>query len=262
MQKISYIAVVPQVEWNQRMDVPAPPSGPVVFATTHWGMVLAAGDSCAPAADAALDQLCRTYWSPVYAFVRCRGHAEADARDLTQEFFRRLLEKKYLKRANPERGRFRSFLISALKHFLINEWAAAQTARRGGGQTVLSWDAETAEAQFQHDAATSLSPEKAYEKQWAIALLHTVLTRLEKEAEAEGKAGAFELMKDFLWGEAKHGSYDALAARLNSNANAVRVAVHRLRKRYGQLLCDEIAQTVNDPAEVEEEIRYLFRAVG
>lgn len=224
--------------------------------------MLAANQGDSPVACAALEKLCRSYWQPLYSFVRRKGYSEADAQDLTQDFFQRLLERKYLKLADRGRGKFRTFLLNSLQHFLVNEWERAHTVKRGGGRTILSWDAATAEAQYQADAATQLTPEKLYERRWAATVLQHVLSRLREEAVAAGKGDSFEKMKQFFWGEAGSGSYAELAAAQGLTENAARVAMHRLRQRYRQLLTAEIAQTVAHPDEIEEEIRYLFRAVG
>jgi RNA polymerase sigma-70 factor (ECF subfamily) len=224
--------------------------------------VLAAGDSSAPATRDALETLCRTYWYPLYAFACRKGYNETDAQDVIQEFFQRLLEKKYLQLADRKRGKFRTFLLSSLQHFLVNEWTRARAAKRGSGRPMVSWDSATAEGLYECDATTDLTPEKIYEQRWAVTLLERVLTRLQQEVIADGKGEAFEQMKIFLWGEAKTGSYGDLARNLGLTENAARVAVHRLRQRYRQLLRAEIAHTVAHPDDIDDEIRYLFRALS
>ncbi len=232
-----------------------------IFATTHWTVVLAAGQRHTPQSDAALEQLCRTYWFPLYAYVRRRGHTKEDAEDLTQSFFARFLEKNYLEGLSAERGRFRAFLLASLKHFLANEWDKAQRQKRGGGAAHLSLDWQGADAQFQVAAtATEPSPDKVFDREWAVALLARVIERLQAECEAEGRGKQFDRLKIFLTaGKGAH-SHTDVAKALGMDEGAVRVAVHRLRKRYRQLLRDEISQTLSDPAQADEELRALFGA--
>ncbi|HOW73665.1 MAG TPA: sigma-70 family RNA polymerase sigma factor [Candidatus Paceibacterota bacterium] len=228
------------------------------FPSTHWSVVLAAGDSPAPDSQEALERLCRNYWYPLYCYVRRQGHRPDDAQDLTQEFFARFLEKKYLGLADPQRGRFRSFLLASLRHFLINEWDRATAARRGGGQWTVPVDAGPAEARFQAEPADNLAPERAYEQRWAVALLEQVVTRLEQEYAAAGKSAQFETLRRFLWGADASNSYAEIAARLDSTEDAVKSGVRRLRTRYRQILESEIAQTVATPEDLEDEVRWLF----
>jgi len=231
-----------------------------IFATTHWTVVLAAGQRRSPQADVALEELCRTYWFPLYAYVRRRGHSKEDAEDLTQEFFARFLGKNYLEGLSSERGRFRAFLLAALKNFLANEWDRARRQKRGGGMTPLSLDWQTADTQFQIADTTEPSPEKAFDREWALALLVKVVERLHAECEAEGREKQFAELKIFLTAGKGELSHAAAAKALGMDEGAVRVAVHRLRKRYRQLLRDEIAQTLADGADVGEEMRALFGA--
>ena len=231
-----------------------------IFATTHWTVVLAAGRRDTPQSNAALEQLCRTYWFPLYAFVRRRGHSKEDAEDLTQEFFARFLAKNYLAGLDSERGRFRAFLLASLKHFLANEWDKSQRHKRGGGVTPLSLDWQTADTQFQIAATNEPSPDKAFDREWALALLAKVIERLQKECEAGGKAKLFEQLKIFLTAGKSGAAQAEVATALDMEEGAVRVAVHRLRKRYRELLRDEIAQTLADAADVDEEMRALFGA--
>lgn len=230
-----------------------------IFVTTQWTVVLAAGKKHTPQSDEALDQLCQTYWFPLYAYVRRRGHSKADAEDLTQAFFARFLEKNYLVNLSAERGRFRAFLLASLKHFLANEWDRAQRQKRGGNKTHFSLDWQTADEQFQV-AAHSNTPEQEYDREWAVALLARVLTRLQAAWESDGRIGPFDQLKPFLSAESGATPYAAVAQRLGMEASAVRVAVHRLRKCYRQLLKEEIAQTLSDPAQATEEMNALFAA--
>jgi RNA polymerase sigma-70 factor (ECF subfamily) len=231
-----------------------------IFATTHWTVVLAAGRRSTPQAGRALDELCRTYWFPLYAYVRRRGHTKEDAEDLTQAFFARFLEKNYLEGLSFERGRFRAFLLASLKHFLANEWDKAQRQKRGGQQAHLSLDWQTADAQFQLAATAEPSPDQAFDREWAVALLARVVERLRAECESEGRGKQFAELKVFLTVGRGALSHAAAGEALGLDEGAVRVAVHRLRKRYRQLLRDAIAQTLADPAQVEEEMRTLFGA--
>jgi RNA polymerase sigma factor (sigma-70 family) len=231
-----------------------------VFATTHWTVVLAAGRRHTPQSDHALEELCRTYWFPLYAYVRRRGHAKADAEDLVQAFFARFLAKNYLAGLSEERGRFRAFLLAALKNFLINEWKHANRQKRGGGEIPLSLDWETADTKFQVATTAEPSPEQAFDREWALALLSKVIERLQAECAADGKAKVFEQLKVFLAAGKSETAQGEVAKALGMEEGAVRVAVHRLRKRYRQLLRDQIAHTLSDPAMVDEEMRALFGA--
>lgn len=231
-----------------------------IFATTHWTVVLAAGQRHTPQADHALEELCRTYWFPLYAFVRRRGHAREDAEDLTQTFFARFLEKNYLAGLSAEQGRFRAFLLASLKHFLANEWDRSQAQKRGGGAAHLSLDWETADTKFQVAATGEPSPDKAFDREWALALLSQVIERLQKECETEGRGKLFVQLKVFLTAGKAESAQAEVARSLDMEEGAVRVAIHRLRKRYRELLRDEIAQTLSDPAMVEVEMRALFGA--
>ena len=233
-----------------------------VFATTHWSVVLAAGDAAAPQAEAALAELCRTYWYPLYAFIRRKGHSPHDAQDLTQEFFARLLEKKYLQLADRERGRFRSFLVKSLKHFLVNEWVRGQAQKRGGGQKVFSLNEAAAERSYLQQPADQLAPESLYDKQWAMTLLERAMERLGADYAAAGKRKLFEQLKSLLLAEGSGESYRHLADPLGLTEGAVKVAVHRLRQRFRDAVRSEIAQTVATPAEVDEELRCLMAAMS
>ncbi len=233
-----------------------------MFATTHWTVVLAAGRRCTPQSDHALAELCRTYWFPLYGYVRRRGHTKEDAEDLTQAFFARFLEKNYLEDLTAERGRFRAFLLASLKHFLANEWDKSQRQKRGGGVAHLPLDWQTADRQFRLVATTELSPDKAFDREWALALLERVIGRLREECVAAGKGGQFERLKLFLTAGKGAVTHAEATKSLGVDEGAVRAAVHRLRKRYRQLLRDEIAQTLSDPMQVDEEMQALFGAFG
>jgi len=232
------------------------------FTTTHWSVVLAAGRSGTEQSAKALEVLCRTYWHPLYAYVRRRGYAEHDAQDLTQEFFARLLEKEYLSAVDRAKGRFRSFLLAAMEHFLAKEWRRANAQKRGGGVDFLSLDGSSAESGPLQVAAPNLSPEEFFDQQWAITLLEQAVGKLRQEYRTTGKGPVYEELKMYLTGERREASYAELAARLNTTAAALKMAVSRMRQRYGELLRAEIASTVSSPEEVEEELHALYAALS
>jgi RNA polymerase sigma factor (sigma-70 family) len=222
---------------------------------------VAAGRSPAESAEAAMSKLCHIYWYPVYAFVRRQGHNEDDARDLTQEFFSRVLEKNYFRDADPARGRFRSFLLAAVRHFLANEWNRERAQKRGGGVVTISLDPHLAEGRYRLEPVDRETPETLFERQWALALLANVMAALQKESADEGKLDQFEKLAPCLTGTSDV-AYAELARQWNSSEGAVKVAVHRLRKRYRDLVRREIAETVAQPEEVDDEIRYLLAVLG
>jgi RNA polymerase sigma factor (sigma-70 family) len=228
-----------------------------VFATTRWSVVLAAGHSSAFGAQEALETLCRTYWYPLYVYVRGQGQSAHDAQDLTQEFFARLLQKKYLRLADSDRGKFRAFLLKSLKHFLVNEWEKARTQKRGGGQCAIPLDAEIAESRYAAEPVQALTMDQVYEKRWALTLIETVLAHLRGNYQASGRLAVFETLKGFIWRDQSACPYSELASQLGLTEGALKVAVHRLRGRYRELLRAEIAQTVASPAEVDEELQHL-----
>jgi RNA polymerase sigma-70 factor (ECF subfamily) len=240
----------------------AEPGGPAAFVTTHWSVVLRARDHSSPTSDEALETLCRTYWYPLYAFVRRLGHHPHDAQDLTQEFFARLLQKHYLKAAEREKGRFRTFLLVALKRFLADEWDRQHAQKRGGFAPVLSIDQELAESRFAAEPAHQLQPDVLFDRQWAMTLLERTLTLLRDEYVATGRAALFEALRACLGKEETALPYAEIAAQLKLTEGAVKMAVRRLRNRYREILRAEIAGTVASPEEIEEEIRHLFAAFG
>jgi RNA polymerase sigma-70 factor (ECF subfamily) len=223
--------------------------------------VLTAGRTDTVRAQAALAQLCGTYWYPLYAYLRQRGHSSHDAKDFTQTFFARLLEKNTLGSITREKGRFRSFLLTALNHCLTDEWRKANAEKRGGGQ-VISLDADSAETRFEREPADRLTPEMVYERNWALALLDRVYERLQQDYEATGKRALFDALKFGLTGDRSALPYAELGEQLKLSEAAVKLSVHRLRQRYRELLREEVAQTVADPADVEEELQHLFRALA
>jgi RNA polymerase sigma-70 factor (ECF subfamily) len=222
--------------------------------------VLTAGRSDTTRAQNALARLCQTYWHPLYAYVRRRGHSPEDAQDLTQSFFAHLLERNAVSTVSPDKGRFRSFLLKSLNHFLSDEWDKARALKRGAGK-VVSLDTQSAETWLRQQPADNLSPEKAFELRWAITLLEEVYGKLAEEHRQQGKAELFDALRTTLAGPGNSAPYSELALRLNMNEGAVKSAVHRLRQRYRALLRETIAQTVASDAEVEEELRYLLRIV-
>jgi RNA polymerase sigma-70 factor (ECF subfamily) len=233
-----------------------------LFATTHWSVVLAAAEQETPAAAAALERLCSTYWYPQYAYIRRQGYDVADAQDLTQSFFAHILSRAFLKRASRDKGKFRSFILGSLKFFLVDELAKLQAKKRGGGRTMVFLDANSAEARYRLEPVDLMDPEKLFERRWAITLLDRVLERLEAEFVEAGKSRVFERLREFLLGDRGAATYAAVAAALGMTEGAVKVAVHRLRQRYRELFREEIAQTVGDPAEIEDEMRHVFAVIS
>lgn len=240
-------------------DPPAP--GPRQFATTHWSLVVAARSDEAgrTLARDALEELCRAYWYPLYAFVRYRGYSADEAQDLTQSFFARIIETRGFATADPERGRFRSYLLGAMKHFLANEWHRAQAQKRGGGATFLDLDALDPEARYALEPAQSDDPDASFDREWARETTTRALAALRAESEARGKRDLFEGLKGSLTGHEPDRS--ETAALLGMSPGAVKVAVHRLRGRYRELLRAEILETVSDPADVDVEMRHLVEAL-
>jgi len=222
-------------------------------------MAAGRGDS-AQAVDA-LAQLCRTYWYPVYAFVRRQGHESHDAEDLTQEFFARFLAKEYFGRADPMLGRFRSFLLACVKNFLSEQRRQARRLKRGGRQTIISWDSQTAEERYRSEPADPVTPEQVYDRRWALTLLETVLARLAEQQSAAGNKQVFARLKDYLWGETRETGYAEMAERLGMTKGAVKVTVHRLRRRLRDLLREEVAHTVAVGEEIDEELRHLIGVI-
>jgi RNA polymerase sigma-70 factor (ECF subfamily) len=232
-----------------------------VFATTHWSVVLAAGQSDSPAQAAALEKLCRAYWYPLYAYIRRRGHAPEDAQDLTQEFFLRLIEKQWLNGVSPEGARFRSYMLTMVKGFLANAYDRAQAAKRGGGRVIVPLDPQQAEERFANEPATTETPESIFERRWALAVLDEALGRLRIEAGVADKVRHFEQLQPFLSREPDEGEYATLAAQLGLSTGAIGVAVHRLRQRYRETLRATVADTLSDPSQVDEELRHVFAAL-
>jgi len=226
------------------------------FATTHWSLVIAAGDRRAPESERALEKLCRAYWPPLYAYVQRRVNDIHEAQDLTQAFMEQLLEKGYLAQADPKRGRFRSFLITAFKHFLSKEWDRAKAQKRGGGRVRFSIDFASQHGEGR-ELADQLTAERVYERQWAITLLSRVMRRLQREMERKGAGRQFQRLKDLIVGSADF-SYATVASDLELSESAARMMVSRMRRRFRELLRNEIAQTVSSQEDIDDEVRHLF----
>ncbi len=232
------------------------------FATTQWSLVRAAGASSSPEAKQALEKLCATYWYPLYAFARRRTGDADQSQDLTQAFLAQLLEKNTWAVADPARGRFRSFLLSAFKNFLSHEVERGRAQKRGGGRRILSIDFDDGESRYRLEPADRTKPERLFDRQWAIALLDNVLAALRSEQEAAGKVRQFEVLKRYLTPGDGETAYAVAAEQLGMNEGGVKAAVHRLRKRYREVLKATIAETLSDPADLDDELRELFRSLG
>lgn len=230
-----------------------------LFATTRWTMVLQAGGSLDGSATAALEELCRIYWFPLYAYVRGKGYSREDAEDMTQGFFAQLLRRNDFSGVGEQKGKFRAFLLASLKHYMANEYDKSSALKRGGGVSNFSLDWEAAEKKFQVVDDSSESPDLLFDRHWALALLERVLVRLENEWKLKGKAALFQSLKDFLTVERDNQLYAAVSAKLGVTENYLRVASHRLRARYRELLKEEIAQTLSEPDSVEEELKSLMQ---
>jgi DNA-directed RNA polymerase specialized sigma24 family protein len=234
----------------------------VSFETTRWSVVVAAGSADSSAARAALETLCATYWYPLYAYVRRRGTNADDARDLTQGFLTSLLERREFEHLRQERGRFRAFLLASLQHFLANDAARRRTQKRGGSIAFLPLAFDDAEGRYRIEPAESATPETLYERQWALTVIDRVMSDLRREWEASRREAEFDELKSCLLGVNPPGGYAAIAARLHTSEGAVKTAVHRLRRTFQAALRRDIAETVSNPADVDDEIRYLVRALG
>jgi RNA polymerase sigma factor (sigma-70 family) len=241
-------------------NLPRPEAG--WFATTHWSVVLLAGRADSSQGAEALEKLCHTYWYPLYVYVRRQGNSPEDAQDLTQIFFSRLLEKNSFAKADPDRGKFRTFLLGSLKNFLVNEWKRAGRLKRGGDLTFLSFDANEAEERYTGERIDESNPANAYERQWAVALIEQVFSMLRGEYAVADKAQLFEALKAFVWGDTSSASYVEVGHQLNLTEGAVKVAVHRLRQRFRELLRAEVAHTVARPEDIDGELRHLIAVLS
>ncbi len=228
------------------------------FQTTHWSLVLAAAHDNTREGREALTSLCEAYWYPLYAFIRRQGYDEDAARDLIQAYFLRLFEKNYLRDVKPQSGRFRSFLLVSLKHFLSDERDKARAGKRNPGRAPISLDVATAEKRYATALVDEMTPERAFEKRWAMTVLERVLSRLREQSSQAGKSQQFERLKGYLIGEEPASPYREAAAELGTSEGAVKVSVHRLRRRFGEILREEIAETVAGPDQIEDELRHLL----
>jgi RNA polymerase sigma factor (sigma-70 family) len=235
-----------------------PPGQAREFNTTHWSVVLQAADAHSPLADSAMEQLCRHYWYPLYVYARRLGRSAHDAQDLTQDFFARLIERKSLGLADPQRGRFRTFLLSSFKNFMASEWKKAQAKKRGNGQVLFSLDVQDSEQRYACDAVENSTPEHAFAKRWAATLLELVMSQLRRKYSTNGKTNLFEILQCHIWSDPAEVRYAAFTSELGMSEGAARVAMCRLREDFRSMLRAEVASTVETDAEVDEELRYLI----
>jgi RNA polymerase sigma-70 factor (ECF subfamily) len=259
--------MVPKVSTTRPDDRPptdcsGTPKRSGAFVTTRWSVVLQAGGTDTTSAGDALSRLCHTYWYPLYAYVRGQGRTREDAEDLTQGFFARLLEKKWLMSADREKGRFRSFMLLTLKRFMADEWDKQRAQKRGGGHALLPLPFETGETRFSQEPRDFVTPEQSFERRWVLAMLENVMERLREEYASHSNAPLFETLSPCLAGDRTAFPYSELATKLALSESAVKSAVHRLRQRYRKLLREEIAETVESHEDVEEELRHLFSVLG
>lgn len=238
------------------------PNGASQFNTTHWSVIVLAGKSESPQSAEALERLCLTYWHPLYLFIRRQGHSPEDAQDLTQQFFASLLQRNDFGAVDRSKGKFRTFLLTALTHFLSNQRDRAHAAKRGGGRMILSLDELQSGELYRIETASQLTPDKVFDQRWAMIVLEQALKRLQEEMQVQGKAKQFMAFKPYMTEESDAGAYDKVAEQLGMTKQAVAVAVHRLRQQYRELVRAVVAQTVSTPLEVEEELRHLGEAIG
>lgn len=231
-----------------------------VFATTSWSMVVQAATAESPESSFALADLCEAYWYPLYSFVRRKGYNREEAEDLTQSFFSELLDKKQLRVADQQRGRFRTFLLAALEHFVSKQWRAKNTLKRGGGSTTIPFDFQTADEQYSNEPFHEWTPQKIFERNWALAILSKTLDGVRKQYSESGKTEQFEELKVYL-GDSSNVTYKSMAEKLDTTEGAIKVAVHRLRVRYGEQLRIQIARTVEFTSDVNQELQSLMQAL-
>ncbi|MEM1085291.1 MAG: sigma-70 family RNA polymerase sigma factor [Verrucomicrobiota bacterium] len=242
--------------------MPPEKPAPTLFATTRWTLVVDAARGSETAAVDALGALLRTYWQPLYRYARRKGKSKEDAEDLVQGFMLHLIEARSLDGLDRSKGRFRAFLLACFNHWMTNEWRHATRQKRGGGQTILSFDWEDAETGLQLDPVDPPSPDRHFDREWALALLSKVLDELEAASEAEGSGEQFRQLKPCLTADSNKIAYARIATELNVSEGSLRVAVHRLRKRYRKLLTDEVARTLDSPESVDDEMQALFAALS
>lgn len=246
---------------QQTSDSDPSPSPRDVFTTTRWSIIQAAKQSQSDEAREAMEMLCRTYWLPLYAFARRQGNSPQDAEDLTQGFFSKVIEKEYLVSVDRSKGRFRSFLLASLRHYMLDEHKRATRVKRGGGREILSLDTEYAEERLAFDESEQESPEAVFDRQWALTVTQTALETLENDYQRSGKAAVFDALRPLLRGDADALSYEGAARSLGLTENAFRVSLSRLRQRYRTGLREVIAQTVAHPKDIDDEMRHLFRVL-
>jgi DNA-directed RNA polymerase specialized sigma24 family protein len=261
-RRLGFLVVLPPTQNMPDLSPESNAGSPRVFSTTHWSVVTAAGKGGSEPALCALETLCRVYWYPIYAYVRRKGYRPPEAQDLTQEFFAQLIAKEHLRLADRNKGKFRSFLLATLDYFLAREWSRAHRQKRGGQFTFISMDAQTPEERYRLEPADLETPEKKFLRQWTLTVLKQAMNALQSECEVNGKGRLFEEARNLLSGERGGAAYAQISQRLSMAEGAVRVAVHRLRQRYGELLRTEVAQTVASEDEVDEELRYLLRVLS
>lgn len=240
-------------------DSPTPSSSEHsdIFVTTRWTVVLTAADHSAAEAERAMEEICQIYWFPLYAYIRRRGHSPEDAEDLTQEFFRQLLEHRWIENADREKGKLRAFLITALKRFISNEWRKACAQKRGGGQRVLSLDSSIAEGRYSSTTTPGMDAERLYDREWALTLLDLTIKQLGNEYADAGKTNLFARLKDGLVMSHEALDYPSLSTDLDMTEGAIRVAVHRMRKRFREIYRNEVSQTLPPGADLDEELHHL-----
>jgi RNA polymerase sigma factor (sigma-70 family) len=237
-------------------------SDPRWFATTHWSVVLSAGQTHSAHSSEALDKLCRGYWPPLYSYIRRQGYGPTDAQDLTQAFFAKLLEKNFWARADPQKGRFRSFLLTALRHFLADARDWVRTAKRGGGVSFISLDEQASGERFLEGIGQNLSAEQQFDRQWASTVLEQARTKFRQECIASGKSGLYDRISLIGGKKESSATYAVVAQELGMSVSAIKSAVSRLRDRYGELVREEVAHTVSNPAEIDAEVRHLLLVIG
>ena len=231
------------------------------FVTTHWSVIVGAGDPASPEVDASLEKLCRTYWPAIYAYIRRQGRSRSEASDLTQSYFARFLQKQYLNDVHRSKGKFRSFLLKSLNHFLVDEWRRDHALKRGGSQLALSIDTDDWEKNFGHELKSDITPEKLFERRWTLMLFEEAMSRLRDELVDSGKEREFDLLKEFLGQSSTDGSYSVAAVKLGLTEKTVAVRVHRLRRRYAQLVREEVASTVVETDEIDAELNHLLNVI-
>lgn len=249
-----------QIEMASPENNPSVP--PWTFATTHWSVVFSAATAESSGQSAALERFCRSYWYPLYAHVRRRGYNPEDAQDLTQGFFARMLEKNSLAHADRSRGRFRTFLLASLDCFLNDHWDRSRCQKRGGGQKIISLDGAAAEERYRQEPLDTQDPATLFQRRWVAALMTSVLAQLESEYCETGRETTFRILKDYLTGDERESTYAELGVRLELSENAVKQAVHRLRRRYRQLFREEVARTVAEPGDVEDEMQQILAVLS